>query len=226
MDFNETKNSYRDQIEQSISFSGKGLDYFTEVKADYLKKIIAEELPSIHTPKLLDVGCGHGYIHPRLVEAGFRVSGVEVASEVLPYAERANPAVDYQSYDGHTLPFADHTFDVVLTICVMHHVPPQNWQGFVNEALRVLKPGGLFVVFEHNPYNPLTRYVVASNAIDDDAVLLPPRTTSNLLTKAGFTHIVSRSILFTPFSSRLFKWMDEKLGRLPLGAQYYLYGKR
>ena len=225
MDFNETKETYRDTIEQTIAFAGKGLDFFTKIKADYLRKIVEAELPEIEKPRILDVGCGHGYIHPDLRRFGFQVVGVEVAEDVLPLAREANPEVTYFGYDGTILPFEDNSFDVALTICVMHHVPPDQWPNFSREMRRVLRPGGIAVIFEHNPLNPLTRYVVASNEIDDDAVLLSARTLRGLLRNAEFSSVRTRNILFTPFSNPVFRAIDENLGWCPFGAQYYAVGK-
>jgi SAM-dependent methyltransferase len=225
MDFNNTKESYRNQIERSIAFTGKNLDYFTEVKADYLKKIVKKELPNISQPKLLDVGCGHGYMHSSLLKSGFDIVGVEVADEVLPMAKALNKDVTYLSYDGETLPFRDATFDVALAVCVMHHIAPNGWTNFVKELSRVLIPGGIAVVFEHNPFNPLTRYVVSTNPIDKYAVLLPANKTRALLRQSGLIDIVSKNILFTPWSAEIFRKLDERLGWCPFGAQYYAYGK-
>jgi SAM-dependent methyltransferase len=224
MDFNETKATYRHQIENTIAFAGQGLDFYTRVKARYLREIVARHLPQCTSPRLLDVGCGHGYIHPELVRHGYQVVGLEVAEEVLPLAREANPAVTYLAYDGQTLPFDDASFDVVTAICVMHHVPPQHWQGLAREMRRILRPGGVAAIFEHNPYNPATRYVVANSPIDDDAVLLSSPTLKNLLKTAGFSQVVARSILFTPFEGQVFEALDRYLGWLPLGAQYYALG--
>jgi SAM-dependent methyltransferase len=224
MDFNESKENYRDTIERSIGFAGKGLDFFTEVKADYLRKIVARLLGAAKVPKILDIGCGHGLIHPYLRAFGFEVVGAEVATEVLPLARAANPDVAYVGYDGRSLPFASGAFDVTLAVCVMHHVPPAQWQDFLDETRRVLRPGGLAVIFEHNPLNPLTRYVVASNTIDADAVLLSARTLRSLMRQSGFPAPLTRNILFTPFAHPGFRWLDDRLGRVPFGAQYYAIG--
>jgi SAM-dependent methyltransferase len=104
---------------------------------------------------------------------------------------------------------------------VMHHVPPVQWPRFVTEARRVLRRGGQVVIFEHNPLNPVTRHVVANNDIDADAVLLRHTQLAEMLEDAGLQGVYTRSILFTPFDQRLFRRMDEALGWLPLGAQYY-----
>jgi len=224
VDFNESKLTYRDAVERSVAFSGKGLEFFTRVKADCLIRIVREHLPGVSHPRLLDVGCGHGFIHPDLIGAGMEVSGVDVAGDVLPIARAHNPDVRYLEFDGSRLPFEAHSFDVVSAICVMHHVPPDHWPGFVAEMRRVLRPGGIAAVFEHNPWNPLTRYVVASNDIDADAVLLARTTLRRLLGGAGFSQVKARDILFTPFDRPLFRALDRALGWCPMGAQYYALG--
>lgn len=222
MDFNTSKDSYKQTVEDAVAFAGQGLDFFTRVKADVVGRIIDRYGPA--APRLLDVGCGHGFIHPLLNKMGCKVVGVERAAEVLPLAQNANPAIDYFAYDGRKLPFAGQSFDVLLTICVMHHVPPQQWPAFLAEAKRVLRPGGRIIIFEHNPLNPLTRYVVSRNEIDADAVLLSHTRLSSLLKKSGFQGVRSRFILFTPFSQPFFRHAEVFLEWLPFGAQYYATG--
>lgn len=221
MDFNKYKASYSETIERSIKFSGQEHDFFTRIKAEFLHEIIKKYIPQISEPYLLDVGCGHGLIHKHLKNHKVKLVGVEMANEVLELARQENPAVDYFCHDGETLPFEENTFDVVFAICVMHHVPPLQWLNFLVEMKRVLKPGGIVVIFEHNPYNPLTRYIVANNILDEDAVLLSSGSLKKLFLKAGFSDQSSRNILFTPFSHRIFRWLDKKLGWCPVGAQYY-----
>lgn len=223
VDFNETKNNYKSQIEKVIAFSGQGLDFFTQIKAECLRCIF--EFHGLHQLKILDVGSGHGYIHKYLLDFGCEINGIEVAKEVLPLAKKLNPRADYSYFDGHSIPFKKSNFDVVIAISVMHHVKPDNWQNLVNEMRRVLKPGGIIVIFEHNPWNPITRYIVANNSIDEDAILLKPNITQKLLRKSGFLNIKTRYIIFTPFSGSFFRFLDNILRRLPLGAQYYTIGK-
>jgi SAM-dependent methyltransferase len=224
--FDKTKHTYKDTIEEKISFTGKGLDFYTEVKADYLHYIAEQELPNAKHPRLLDVGCGHGYIHPKLLKYGYNVTGVEVAKEVVPLAQKANPDVLYKSYDGRTLPFEDNSFDIVMAICVMHHVPPTQWLNFLNESKRVVNHNGIIVIFEHNPLNPLTRYIVANNEIDEDAVLLSTSVLKKMMRTVNLHKIRTRNILFTPFAHSAFRIIDRKLGWCPFGAQYYTVGKK
>jgi SAM-dependent methyltransferase len=133
-------------------------------------------------------------MHTYLRSFGFEIVGTEVATEVLSLARAANPDVAYLGYDGQRLPFASKSFDLALAVCVMHHVPPAHWKDFLREMRRVLRQRGLAVVFEHNPLNPLTRYVVASLAMDADANLLSARMLRELMVQAGFKAPRTRNI--------------------------------
>ena len=83
--------------------------------------------------------------------------GVDISEEMLASARRGVPGATFKCYDGKTLPFTTGSFDVVIGICVLHHVPLSEQLSFVREMDRVAAPDGLLVIFEHNPANPLTR---------------------------------------------------------------------
>ena len=224
VDFNTAKDNYREVIERSIGFAGKGLDYYTKAKADAFKRAVAAYFPHLQKPKLLDVGCGHGLIHPYL--AGyFAITGTDVAGEVLTLAAQQNPDVSYVPYDGAKLPFADASFDLALAICVMHHVPPAEWLKFLGEMKRVVKPDGGIFIFEHNPFNPLTRYVVSHNELDHGVRLLSGGRLRKLMREAGLRAPLTENILFTPFSQRFFTQLDKVLKWCPLGAQYFTFAR-
>jgi ubiquinone/menaquinone biosynthesis C-methylase UbiE len=133
--------------------------------------------------------------------------------------------VAYQTYDGRRLPYPDASFDAAYTVCVMHHVPPEQWESLVREMRRVVRPGGITVVFEHNPFNPLTRRAVSTCEFDENAVLLRARRTRLLLRKAGLREVRSRYILTLPAAGGLPHKVDRLFSRLPFGAQYYAVGR-
>ena len=225
IDFNSAKDSYRETIEKTIAFAGASHDHYTRAKADALKRVVARHFPLLHKPTLLDVGCGHGLIHPYLTDS-FDITGADVAGEVLALARKTNPAVTYVGYDGMKLPFADASFDLALAICVMHHVPPADWVHFLAEMKRVVRPGGAVFIGEHNPLNPLTRYVVAHNDIDAGVTLLSSSRLRKLMDKAGLRGAHTENVLFTPFSQRFFAWLDRALKWCPLGAQYFTFARK
>src|SRR5258706_7487967 len=226
IDFNRAKDSYRESIDRSVSFIGADHAFFVTEKGRLIVDLIAKQFPSGTKAKILDVGCGHGFVHPQLVAAGHGVTGVEIAGEVLALARKANPAVDYHSYDGDVLPFADASFDIAIAMCVFHHVPVPKWADFAKEVCRVVRPGGLVAVFEHNPLNPLTRYVVANNEMDLGVTLLGVRRLEKLIRSAGCSEVRSNYIFFTPFGNRFFRWLDRSLAWFPLGAQYLTLAER
>lgn len=217
---------YVTEVNRSIAFSGAEQDFFTIGKARRALNLLRRLGETPAEMNLLDIGCGVGLIHRHLASSFRTVVGVDVASEALAVAQAANPSIRYDHYDGRSLPCADGAFDVAIAICVMHHVPPTQWPDFVVEARRALRPGGILMIFEHNPWNPLTRLAVARCAFDFDAVLLSAARTARLLRRGGFLEVGREFIFFTPSSAAPVQWAEQRLSWCPVGAQYIAYGRR
>ena len=115
-----------------------------------------------------------------------------------PWRVNATPGIRYEVFDGTHLPFADRSFDAAFAINVFHHVPVAQRPALVADVRRVLRPGGLFAIFEHNPLNPVTRRIVNTCEFDKDAVLLKRRDSETLLEGAGFSDISTRYIFSVP----------------------------
>jgi SAM-dependent methyltransferase len=140
-------------------------------------------------------------------------------------AER-NPAASYDAYGGDRLPYDDASFDVVFSICVLHHVPLSSRAGFTAELRRVTRPGGLVMIGEHNPYNPMTRLIVYRCAFDEDAVLLRATEVESLLRGAGLETLERRYILVLPSDARPLRRLERALSSTPAGAQYIAVARR
>jgi SAM-dependent methyltransferase/uncharacterized membrane protein YbhN (UPF0104 family) len=105
----------------------------------------------------VDLGCGLGLQCREMQRRGYRVFGVDASQQLLKYAHEAGVAV--AAGDAMKLPFRDESLDFVYTIGVLHHLPEASAQhAAVCEITRVLKPGGLCIVHETNPRNPLFRF--------------------------------------------------------------------
>jgi len=91
---------------------------------------------------------------------------------------------------------------------------------------RTLIPGGLLMIFEHNPLNPLTRLAVARCEFDRDAQLLTRGLSARLLKQAGFTIAEKRFILVSPFAFKGSGCLERAFCQAPLGAQYYVVGQK
>jgi SAM-dependent methyltransferase len=221
--FDSHSEDYSETIEQSLGIFGKKHDFYTKVKADRLIQIMSA-LGPIENLKVLDVGCGVGLVHTYLSGRIGNLQGADISGPSLQVARRANPGVGYSAYDGNHLPYATGTFDCAFAICVLHHVPVPAWQAFSLEMARVVRPGGLVVIIEHNPLNPATQWVVRHCELDEDAVLLWPWRLRELLVKAELASVETRYFLFTPFDGRIFRRLDKSLSRLPFGTQYFIHG--
>jgi SAM-dependent methyltransferase len=223
--FDAYKSSYVAEVEQSIQFAGQGHDFYVRVKADELVASSRRQLGSVSGRSVLDVGCGVGLTSSHLAKSFGEVHGIDVAEGVVERARELCTDGSFQPYDGANIPFDAGRFDVVFTVCVLHHVPPPQWQALVKEMARVLKPGGLLFVFEHNPYNPLTRRAVNNCPFDADAVLLTKTKSEELVRGAGLELAESRYILFFPWEGAAFRSIESGLRGFPLGAQYFVSGR-
>jgi SAM-dependent methyltransferase len=163
-------------------------------------------------------------VHRHLGPLAGRLEGLDVSAGLVEEAARRNPTVRYGTFDGRRTPYEDGAFDLVFAICVLHHVEPAGRLDFVQELVRVTRPGGVVAVFEHNPLNPLTRLVVSRCAFDEGVVLVRRRALEGLLAGRATDAVSSRYILFTPWKAA---WgLERPLGRVPLGAQYVTYATR
>ena len=220
--FDKYRDDYKTAINAAIPFSGLEVDFFTQVKAQIFCQLVGQAFPALAPLRILDIGCGPASVHALIAPSIGELVGVDVSQALIERARLENPTRSYRVYDGKDLPFSDNTFDICFTICVMHHVSPLLWEKFVSEMFRVTVPGGMVIVFEHNPYNPLTRIVVNRCEFDKEAVLLRSRNVITLLRGAGFVDLLERFFLVSPFRGRVFTMLDQCLCRLPLGAQYYV----
>src|SRR5262249_20632700 len=156
---------------ESISFSGADLDLFTRIKANLMLELATLAGPP-HRLAFLDVGCGPGETDAFLEGRVGRLGGGDVGRDLIERARRRNPWAGYSSYpEGDPIPHDDASFDVCFAICVLHHVRRAERRPLVGEMKRVCRPGGLVVLVEHNPLNPLTRKAVHGCEFDRDAEL-------------------------------------------------------
>ena len=91
---------------------------------------------------------------------------------------------------------------------------------------RVVKPSGLVIIAEHNPWNPLTQYVVRNSPLDENAKLLSHRESRKLLSSHGLGDVRTDFILLTPFEWKWAAWLERLFSKAPFGAQYLAWGKK
>jgi len=199
--------------------AGASPEDFLKPKIDLLAGLI-DNLPE--SASLLDFGCGTGgfaaLIQSRWPSLG--VEGCDLSEGMLDEAVRRGTTLNLWKYDGRDLPF--ERYDLVTAVCVFHHICPSEWVVVANRIRKALKPGGRFVLIEHNPWNPVTSWVVAHTAIDANAVLLSANTARRIFREAGLRTIQVQNFLFFPPRLVWLRPVDRALGGVPLGGQYFL----
>ena len=99
--------------------------------------------------EVLDAACGAGYGSAILAEKAAQVTGLDLSAETVAYASERYASVENVRYvQGSVaeLPFADDSFDMVVSFETIEHVPEELQYAFRREIRRVLRPGGLLVM--------------------------------------------------------------------------------
>jgi SAM-dependent methyltransferase len=219
------QDTYREAVNSSIRFTGADVDAFAEMKARDIVETLDRRLAGADTARVIDVGCGVGVTDAHLVGRIGELQGADIEPGLIETAALTNPTVPYVCFDGVTLPHDDASFDAAFAICVLHHVDPGRRVALLHEMSRVTRQGGLVSIYEHNPFNPLTRFAVSRCEFDDGVELIRPREMRRLLEAAGAPSIESRYITFFPWVSNTLQSVERWFARVPLGGQYVVVGR-
>ncbi len=200
---------------------------FMAVKVAWLLRHLSRwPLPGVTaSPRLLDYGCGAGTLLGVLRRTGFAVAlaGCDVSKEMLKEARKRWPQDEppgFEPIENGRAPYADGTFDLVVLSAVMHHVEPGRRNDVYADALRLLRVGGRLFVFEHNPFNPITQWVVRHTAIDENAVLLRPGEVVRGVNSVARVAVRTEYLVFFPPRLTFLRSSERLLRRIPLGGQY------
>lgn len=172
---------------------------------------------------LLDYGCGPGDFLAELVAAGLpgRPAGCDVSGRMLDLARaRRGPAMEFFHPTADEVADRAGRYDVVTISAVLHHVPPPDRPGVYRNLLRMLKPTGRLYVFEHNPLNPVTVWVVKNTPIDRNALLVSAAGVRRGLRDVGFGGLRTRYLMFFPPRLTWLRGVEAALRWLPLGGQF------
>ncbi len=74
----------------------------------------------------------------------FQIHGIDIKE----YTHNDN--FIFTKYDGITIPYNHESFDLVTCFMVLHHVPKENLNSLLKEIFRVMKPGGVLIIREHD----------------------------------------------------------------------------
>lgn len=129
----------------------KNIDAKAHLGAGYewLNKWIS---PYVRSKKILDVGCWSGVLEKLLSRIGCDLTGIDIEKEAIEAAQKAFPKFKFVEADIlGDLPFSKNTFDVVLFLMTIEHLPKGTELGALKNINKVLKPeGALFLSTMNN----------------------------------------------------------------------------
>jgi SAM-dependent methyltransferase len=197
--------------------------HFHKRKWTLIQRLLKRAGAEASSLRWLDVGCGRGELL-RLAGCHFaQAFGCDPSAAML---SSRGPFSVFQQRSFVELPFETASVDFVTAVCVFHHVHGEARVRLVEEIRRVVTPGGLCCVIEHNPWNPVTRGIVRRCPVDADAELLTARATRALLHAADFFSLTTDYFLFLP-ESLFLRWslLETAVTPIPLGGQYGVLGR-
>lgn len=220
IDFDDYSASYDELLHESTKLYAEDSEYFAKYKVERVRAATTGPVR-----RILEYGCGTGRNIVHLVSAfpEAEVVGSDVSAESLKIAERENPQSRFLLEDDAT---AMGSFDLIFVASVFHHIPPAERPGVMRKLAGRLVPGGMIDVFEHNPFNPVTRRIVDQCPFDADAILLKPRELRELYAQAGLERKKQTFCVFVPPRLSWLLPIERWLGWLPMGGQYWIRAAR
>lgn len=113
-------------------------------RSDFVMDCVDKE--DVPVESILDIGCAHGSGLNLLSGKARKLVGIDMDEAALEQGKANYPHLEFIHQTANLLPFDDNMFDIVVLAEVIEHVGDQNKQLVIDEAHRVLKEGGLFIL--------------------------------------------------------------------------------
>ncbi|MDR3478834.1 MAG: class I SAM-dependent methyltransferase [Gammaproteobacteria bacterium] len=218
-DFDEHATDYNTTLKNQLQFFEEDNGYFAEYKVKKAKQLVVHEPTNI-----LDFGCGIGRSIPFFQKhfPAATLYGCDLSEKSLETATAQYKTAMFLSVSE--LDRTDIQFNLIFLAGVLHHITPDERQATMAFLKKHLTADGNLVIFEHNPYNPLTRYLVNTCPFDEDAILLKPGEIKHQMREAGIKPIACHYTLFFPQILYWLRPLENSLRFFPLGGQYVVQG--
>jgi SAM-dependent methyltransferase len=224
-EFDAYARDYDAALARGLSATGEDKDYFARARVEWVARRL-RELRHGAVRAVLDFGCGTGSATPwiRAALAPARVHGVDVSARSLDEARARYGTADV-TFAPLSASAPDGGFDLAFCNGVFHHIPVDERLEAARWVRRALEPSGWFALWENNPWNPGTRYVMSRVSFDRDAITLTPPETRRLLREAGFAVVRTDFLFVFPRALSALRALEPRLSALPLGGQYLVLAR-
>jgi len=229
--FDDFSDKYHETLSECLRlYGGRDAQYYNRLKAKRLIELARKHLGDLSKRDFLDLGCGTGLTAEIISPAFRRGAGVDLSHGMLRACHArlgSNPLPNCRFAQASVadLPFPGGSFDLAFSVTLIHHLPDDAiWKMFA-DVRRVLKPGGLMVHFDHNPYNFLTRRIVENCVYDKDTALRPMSRVASLAEETGFRIADRGYLIFIPGALKFLEPLEYLFKPIPLGGQYYFSAK-
>jgi len=221
-DFDEFAESYDDSLDVALKSTGEDKAFYCEGRIQLLRALLP-----LMPRRILDFGCGTGSAIPLLqqVQLDASVTGVDVSAKSIEVARACHPTARFYlvpSPEGDGV----SSIDLVHVNGVFHHIDPserQFWLEWINQRM---VPGGILALFENNPWNPGTRYVMSNCEFDRDAIMLSQLEAKDRMRMAGFIALGCWHLFFFPRAMRWLRFAEPYLRSIPFGGQYLCMARK
>ena len=219
-EFDRFADEYHAMHVKNVAITGEQPEYFAQYKVAVLRRVVDEA--GLRPGRIVDFGAGIGnsvpYIRALFPDAALTCT--DVSQRSLDLSKARNPGAAEQLLVAEQIPAEAATYDLAFSACVFHHIPHEEHGRWLGELLRVVRPGGMLSIFEHNPLNPLTVRAVNTCPFDENARLIRAGAFARAFAQAGWEAPRVRYHLFFPRALAGLRGLEGSLERVPLGAQY------
>lgn len=218
-DFDNFADDYDEALKKGIAVSGESKEYFAQGRVDWLSRCLRER--AVVPQSVLDFGCGTGSATPYLLgmEGVETLVGIDISKKSIEVAraEHSCPQARFLVSDDFQ---AAGQIDLGFCNGVFHHIPLSERRGAAKLVYNSIRPGGLFALWENNPWNPGTRLVMDRCPFDKDAITLTPPEARRLMSSVGFNIVRTDFLFIFPKFLSALRWTEKHVCAMPIGAQY------
>ncbi len=116
----------------------------------HIRKHTAQIIKQTNAKKIIDLCCGTGNQLKHLKKNGLTdIIGIDISPFMIEKARKGKITVECELKDATNTEFPSNTFDLAMVSFALHEMPWQNAEKIINEAFRIIKPGGFFLAIDY-----------------------------------------------------------------------------